>query len=174
MSLTNVLWKAYDLVDYVQLHVAGVAGLPIAGPCAGGASLAACDAPAGGPQLTAVVRDDAAMRWLVVSNTTSNGTRDVIAFTDAGTAVTVTTAPRAIAGLAYRGDAALTTQNLYYCSGGVLYSYDVNGQTEQVLSMPSATMTCSGRALIYSVERGSLLFGFIQNSLAGLAEWLAP
>jgi large repetitive protein len=174
MARTDMLWKSYDTAGLIQRHVAGVAGLVRGNPCDDGDSLDNCDAPSCGWRLIAVARDAAAGRWLVVSVDPPSGNEEVVAFTDAGTAQHVATVPHWISGLAYRGDATLSTQIVYYCSDGVLYSYDVNTGVEQAYTMPSSTMTCSGRALAYSSVRGSLIFGFLQNNLGGLAEWLSP
>lgn len=173
-QVTDVFWKTYDIVDYVQGPLAGHGGLPVGNPCDDGDTLLACDAPAATYQLTATVRDDAGQRTLVVSSNTANGRRDVDAYLDSGIVQRVATVEHEISGLAYRGDATLTTQILYYCASGILYLHDINGAAETALELPTPTMKCSGRALWYSASRSSLVFGFVQNGLAGLAEWIDP
>ncbi|MBY0414033.1 MAG: hypothetical protein K2Q18_07700, partial [Bdellovibrionales bacterium] len=83
--------------------------------------------------------------------------------------------PRIVTSVAYKRDAGLTAEWFFYCdTGGRLYKYNNLTATETQLVLPSATMTCSGRSLLYSASRNSVIYGLSQNGLGGVAEYPNP
>ena len=63
---------------------------------------------------------------------------------------------------------------VYFCStDGKLYQYDLDSGAETELSHDLDDITCSGRSMIYSSERNSIIFPFRRaGGFGGLAEYL--
>lgn len=67
------------------------------------------------------------------------------------------------------------TPIIYYCgTDGKLYKRNVNAATETNLPLPLTSMTCSGTSIYYHPTRNSVIFGYRQNLLYGIAEYRNP
>ncbi len=72
-----------------------------------------------------------------------------------------------------------TSHVAYYCStvDFKIHKKDITAGTDVVLSWPISSMRCNGRSMVYyenSPTDRRLVFPYIQNTLAGVAEYLNP
>ncbi|WP_084703431.1 tandem-95 repeat protein [Bacteriovorax sp. Seq25_V] len=101
---------------------------------------------------------------------TNSGSDTIYTSLNGGPLTAFRTLPRGIGGFDYRyKDGNL---EFFYCSGSKLYKYVYNTSTETQLTWSSSTITCSSSKVIYSDSRNSVVFGFHQNGLYGVAEYL--
>lgn len=63
---------------------------------------------------------------------------------------------------------------LYVCRSGVLAQFDVVAGSETLLPWPIPRMRCTGKGLVYSASRGSLLVPFTLDGVGGIAEYFTP
>lgn len=173
-SSLNGALKLYDGSNGTQYTFLGGAGAMASTQifCTGGTAATSCNVPNLSIVLSAY--DSFTDKFFV--STTFNVSPGLIKLVTVGGNVTdYRTLPRQINSLAYRRDAGLTYEWFYYCGvNGKLYKYNNLTATETALNLPSTSMTCSGRGLTYSATRGSLIYGFTQNGLGGVAEYLNP
>ncbi len=157
----DVYLKGYDLADSGrQYHYGGYDG--VSGGWAANGSMS------GSGALTNQFSqyDSFDSKWLI-----PDGAK--IRRIDGTTISTLTTAPRAFSGWYYDRTSDLSTNRLFYCSGGRLYRWNINTSVETLLAMPS-TMSCRGSRIYYHPTRNTLIFIYSQNGLNGIAEYLSP
>lgn len=166
---TNGAIKLFDSADGKQNTFMGVPG-PTDNNffCADGTAAASCTSPNSAVVVSAY---DSYTNKFFLSSTYDSPTK-IKLVTVGGNLTNYRTLPRQAVGFSYRRNAGLTQEWFYYCGNALkkLYKYNNLTAVETMINMPSDGMACTGRGLFYSTTRNSLVFGFTQNGLGGVAE----
>ena len=159
--------KRFDLSTNRMVTLAGVGGVA-----------STTMSPDGTPAATARVSydtvganwDAVGNRWLLFNPNEPNVIR---ALPVGGTLTTVATLGTDVLSFALRRTA--TVHRLYLCRDtGELAVFDVATNTETALPWPITRMQCTGRNLVYSATRGSVLFPFTLDGVGGIGEYFTP
>ncbi|MBW2731685.1 MAG: hypothetical protein JRH20_04785 [Deltaproteobacteria bacterium] len=169
LSARDTALNLYEPTTGTATRVAHAPGLTGNAFCADSTPLLNCALP-NAPYFMAAAQDDAGQFILG----TTRGTDLHIEKTN-GTLGLLINIPRTFVSFTYRKVSA-SVEVIYYCSHdeGRLYRVDLASGVEEELPHPSASMRCTGERLIYSSDRNSLIFPYLQNGLGGLAEIVNP
>jgi hypothetical protein len=150
------------------------AGLP-GNICSEPSSRAACNVPGQnlanyssyGNNLAAM--DSTTGRWLLMDNNGYSVRSYSQSDINVSTTTTLANRARSIT-FSYQG----SRRYLYYCSSddGLIHVRNIDTSTEAIVSMPVASILCSGKSIIYEPGTGSVVFPFQQNGLSGVARLL--
>lgn len=173
-SHSDAFLKLYNSVTGNQSSLAGILGpVPNNSLCADGTPLSACAITGSyGLKNTRATWDTFSNTWLLLTN----GTNSIRTLPPNGNIGTLTSLSSPASSFAYRRNAGLTVNIVYYCSttDKKIHKKDINGATDIPLSWPVATIGCTGRSLIYNATRDSLIFPVEQGGLFGVVEYLSP
>jgi hypothetical protein len=171
------LIKSYPLgvgSTYTQSAFAGIVGLT-ATLCDSATALTSCVLPPmNGMYLYNLLWDSELSAWVGGIHLTNR----VFKMIPGGNLVDIVNLPANAYNLTIKHNA--TENYIYYCSGTdrKLHRYNVNdanpATADYTYAWPIPKMECSGRSLIYSPSRGSLIFSYELNGLWGVAEYLSP
>jgi large repetitive protein len=168
---TDPALKLLDTTTWQQSSLTSSVGTTVTGSFSpSGTALNACLVPDTETTPVTMAYDAATGAWY------SNNSSTIQKLVPGGSITTYITG-LSVAGMAYnRIDAA--NEMFYICrTNGVMQKIPVvNGVagTPVNLNWPIASMTCTGRSLIYSQSRASLVFAFKQNGMYGIAEYIDP
>jgi hypothetical protein len=161
--------KTYAVSNGTQSALAGVQGTN-GNFAADGTAGTASTVPGTQDAVESGIWDAFGSRWIFGAKySNQKPIRFLAAGGNLGTVATLTNTPTSFT---YRHDAS--NNMIYYCSGGKLYKYNVTTTTNTALSWPITAMQCSGRAMVYSASRSSLIVPFIQNGIGGVLEYFNP
>lgn len=166
----NSQLKIYQISDGTQSHFAGQLGINVdhIDNCANGSVLANCRMPTSFQSFSKSQWDAANSRWLI-HQLGSSRIRTAVQGGNIGDLVSL---PRGIQSFYYIVKA--TVPNVYYCSGGRIYKYNLNTSTETALFWPSSTISCDGYSMTWDPVQNSIVFPILQNGLGGIARILDP
>lgn len=171
---SDSFFKLYTISDGTQSSLAGVAGAATNNFfCNDGTAGTSCAVPQSyAINHTRATYDTLGSRWLFMQYNSST-VRNLAVNGNVGTLTTLT---ENVTSFAYRRDAGLTVNQIFYCSSAdkKLHKKDLVTLTDTAYSWPVSAMACTGRALIYNATRGSLIFPYTQNNLTGIAEYTTP
>jgi large repetitive protein len=168
--------KTYNVATAVQSHVAGVAGIMQSAnlfDCSNGSALSTC------PFIGTSPYNLFTWPWDSNNNRYIGGilaTKEVFSVAAGGNKTVIFTATQNVSALAYDPN----DNDIYYCSEdtGFIYKYDVDTTTETQLAWPILAMACYRNTMVFNVNgdggNGSLIFGYFQNNLFAVGEYLNP
>jgi hypothetical protein len=171
----NAFFKIFDTTNaFAMTHVAGFDATPVdtvnqpfcVAADGGMPPAAGCELYVSPTLNTRPSFDAANNRWLVAKA----GDRRILSLVTGGAAHTEYAPAHPIASFVYVPD----LPGVFYCekaAAGRLFMIDGGGEAQ--ISLPTG-MACDGGAMLYDPARRGVVFSFLQNALAGVAEYVLP
>jgi hypothetical protein len=170
--LTVSMMKIYAVTDGTQTAFAGVSGSTDTTFSADGTAGTSTTVPLTQDPVQSAIWDAYASRWVFNSQySDANVIRTLVVGGNIGTIATLSKTPSSFT---YRHDAS--NNLIYYCgsSDNKLYKYNITTSTNTALTWPIVKMKCTGKDMVYSSSRGTLIFPFTQDGIGGVAEYINP